>query len=217
VSKRNNGARLLTVSTPADPTSVVLVLHGGASDSTMRVAPTSLAALRLIPIARAVASRVPDTAVYRLRFAVRGWNGDGAAVLADAGWALEQLAARHPGLPVVVLGHSLGGRVAMHVVRTSPIVVAAVGLAPWVEPTDPVDGLAGVPLAVVQGTRDRMVPERSTRAWLARAEQAGARIQSVLIDGGGHAMLRYIRRWHRLAADGVVSVLAAAAQPTTRV
>ena len=70
------------------------------------------------------------------------------------------------------------------------------------------DGLDGVPLAVIQGTRDRIVPERSTRAWLARAERAGADLQSVLIDGGGHAMLRYFRRWHRLAADGVVSVLA---------
>jgi len=217
VSKRNNGARLLTTSAPADPTSVVLVLHGGASDSTMRVAPTSLAALRLIPVASAVAGRVPDAAVYRLRFAVRGWNGDGADVLADAGWAIERLAARHPGLPVVAVGHSLGGRVAMHVVQSSPIVVGAVGLAPWVEPTDPVDGLAGIPLAVVQGTRDRVVPERSTRAWLARAEQAGAQIQSVLIDGGGHAMLRYIRRWHRLSADGVATVLSAAGQPATRI
>jgi fermentation-respiration switch protein FrsA (DUF1100 family) len=104
----------------------------------------------------------------------------------------------------------------MHVVQTSPIVVGAVGLAPWVEPTDPTDGLAGMPLAVIQGTKDRIVPEQSTRAWLARAEQAGAHIQSLLIDGGGHAMLRFFRRWHRLAADGVVSVLAAAAQPVTR-
>jgi len=216
VSKRKNGARLLTTSAPADPCSVILVLHGGASDSTMRVAPTSLAALRLIPVARAVAARVSDAAVYRLRFAVRGWNGDGADVLADAGWAIEQLAARHPGLPVVVVGHSLGGRVAMHVVQTSPFVVGAVGLAPWVERTDPVDGLAGIPLAVIQGTKDRIVPEHSTRAWLARAERAGAHIQSFLIDGGGHAMLRFIRRWHRLTADGVVSVLAAAAQPATR-
>ncbi|MET0761508.1 MAG: alpha/beta family hydrolase [Thermoleophilaceae bacterium] len=197
----------------------MLVLHGGAADSTMRVAPTSLAALRLIPVARAVGSRVPSAAVYRLRFAVRGWNGDGAEVLADAGWAVEQLAARHPGLPIVVVGHSLGGRVAMQVVRTSAVVVGAVGLAPWVEPTDPVDGLAGVPLTVIQGTRDRVVPERSTRAWLARADRAGAQIQSVLIDGGGHAMLRFFRRWHRLAADGVVTVLAAAARakPTARI
>ena len=115
-----------------------------------------------------------------------------------------------------MVGHSLGGRVAMHVVRTSAPVVGAVGLAPWVAPGDPVDGLAGVPLAVVQGTRDRIVPEPSTRAWLARAERAGARIDSTLIEGGGHAMLRHLRRWHRLTVAGVQSVLASADQPATR-
>ena len=73
-----------------------------------------------------------------------------------------------------------------------------------------------MPLAVVQGTRDRIVPEPSTRAWLARAAQAGARIDSTLIDGAGHAMLRYFRRWHRLASDGVHTVLAAAEQPVFR-
>ena len=116
----------------------------------------------------------------------------------------------------------LGGRVAMHVAgRTvgsdgSSTVVGAVGLAPWVDPADPVDLLNGVPLSVVQGTRDRIVPEPSTRAWLARAAQAGARIDSTLIDGAGHAMLRYFRRWHRLASDGVTAVLAAAEQPVFR-
>jgi fermentation-respiration switch protein FrsA (DUF1100 family) len=92
-------------------------------------------------------------------------------------------------------------------------VVGAVGLAPWVDPGDPVNLLAGVPLFVVQGTHDRIVPEPSTRAWLARAAGAGARIDSTLIDGAGHAMFRYFRRWHRLAADGVTAVLAAAQQP----
>ncbi len=76
--------------------------------------------------------------------------------------------------------------------------------------------LAGIPLFVVQGTRDRIVPEPSTRAWLARAARAGARIDSTLIDGAGHAMLRYFRRWHRLASDGVTTVLAAAKQPVSR-
>ena len=138
-------------------------------------------------------------------------------VLGDARWALDEIAAASSRtFPIVVVGHSLGGRVAMHVVRTCEPVVGAVGLAPWVAPGDPVDGLAGVPLAVVQGTRDRIVPEPSTRAWLARAERAGARIDSTLIEGGGHAMLRHLRRWHRLTVAGVRSVLAAADQPAGR-
>ena len=184
----------------------MLVLHGGASDSQMMVAPLSLAVLRLVPVAWAVARQVPDVAVYRLRFSVRGWNGDGAGVLADAGWALQQIADRWPGLPVVLVGHSLGGRVALQLAATDGV-AGAVGLAPWAEPGDPVDDLAGVPLAIVHGTTDRMIPQSSTRAWLAAATAAGAVISSTLIDGGGHAMLRHWRRWHRLTAAGVRMVL----------
>src|SRR6476646_8267490 len=218
VSTRNNGARLLTTSSTAAPTSAVLVFHGGSANSTMPVSRFAPAVLRLIPVSWAISAHVPKAAVYRLKFSVRGWNGDGAAVLGDARWAIDQIAEAHPGLPIVVVGHSLGGRVAMHVVGSSSSagssggrssVVGAVGLAPWVEPADPVGLLRGVPLAVVQGTRDRIVPEPSTRAWLARAAHAGARIDSTLIDGAGHAMLRYFRRWHRLTSDGVLTVLTA--------
>ena len=93
------------------------------------------AVLRLIPVAWAIAAHVPTAAVYRLRFSVRGWNGDGRAVLGDARWAIDQIAAAHPGLPIVVVGHSLGGRVAMHVVgsssRSSLVVPGRGWLARW--------------------------------------------------------------------------------------
>ena len=119
-----------------------------------------------------------------LKFSVRGWNGDGAAVLGDARWAIDEIARAHPGLAIVVVGHSLGGRVAIHVVGSvvprrffrCPVQWSSApwGLAPWVDPADPVELLRDVPLAVVQGTRDRIVPEPSTRAWLARAARWGA-------------------------------------------
>lgn len=222
MSTQRDGARLLPVAAPHSPNVAVLVFHGGAAKSTKRVSAFSPAAFRLIPVAWAIAANDKHAAVYRLRFSVRGWNGDGADVLRDARWALDQIAAQHPGLPIVVVGHSLGGRVAMHLAGMrvgqdrSSRVVGAVGLAPWVGPGDPVSLLDGIPLFVIQGTKDRIVPERSTRPWLAAAVAAGAQVESTIIDGAGHAMLRYFRRWHQLTADGVASVLAAAQHPAGR-
>ncbi len=203
-------ARLTVTAAPESATAAVLVLHGGSVDSTQRVGPLSLAALRLVPVARTVARRVPSAAVYRLRFSVRGWNGDGEAVLRDARWAAQQIAARHPGLPIVAVGHSLGARVAVQTARTVPEVVGVVALAPWLVADDPVEGLRGVPLFAVQGTRDRTIPEKTTRAFIERSRREGASVESVLVDNGGHPMLRYFRRWHSLAVDGVRAVLAAA-------
>lgn len=191
----------------------MLVLHGGSADSTAPVGRWSLAALRLVPVAWAVARAAPDAAVYRLRNSIRGWNGDGAAVLDDARWALGQITSRHPSRPVLVVGHSLGGRVAAHLAAESGRdgaagpVVGAVGLAPWLKPDDPVTGLRGVPIAVVQGTHDRMIPTPTTEPWLTRAAAAGATIHRFVLDGGEHTMLRHYREWHRLTGQAVAWVV----------
>jgi dienelactone hydrolase len=221
-------AVLSAVRIPPAPAAAVLVLHGGSADSVLPVGPFSLAALRLLPVARAIARSMPDAAVYRLRNSVRGWNGDGAVVLGDARWAVSSIASAHPGVPVVVVGHSLGGRVAVHLAREGGRtevggraevgaqvggggpVVGAVGLAPWLEPNDPVSGLHGVPVSVIQGTRDRTIPTRSTQAWLSRAADAGGLVQRAVVERGEHTMLRRYRQWHRLCVEAVSLVLESA-------
>lgn len=215
-SNRANGAVLSSVRRPAAPAAAVLVLHGGSADSVLPVGAFSLAAVRLLPVARAVARSIPDVAVYRLRNSVRGWNGDGAAVLGDARWAVSSIGAAHPGVPVVLVGHSLGGRVAAHLASAGGraeeggSIIGAIGLAPWLEPNDPVAGLRGVPISVVQGTHDRTIPTRSTEAWLSRAANAGALVQRVVVERGEHTMLRFYRQWHRLGVEGVSWVLESA-------
>ena len=125
-----------------DPRAVVLVLHGGRSRSRQPTRPWQPAVWWMRPFAEAVSDAGDGkVAVARLRYAVRGWNGAQASPLPDARAALDQLAARHPGVPIGLLGHSMGGRVAFHLAGDERVRAIA-ALAPWVErsveaPTEP--------------------------------------------------------------------------------
>jgi predicted esterase len=210
------GAALTTVPARARSNSrahaAVLVLHGGSEDSELPTRGRDLAVLRLWPVARVIARRVPGAAVFRLRFAVRGWNGDGASAVADARWALAQLRMQLPGWPIVVVGHSLGGRVAVHIGGDEDV-AGVVLLAPWVPSGDPADQLAGVPVVLLQGGRDRSIPLATTEPWIARAQNAAAGISRTVLPWAEHTMLRRFWVWHRLAAAGVRTVLAQARVP----
>lgn len=209
-----SGAALAAVSSSArsgtEPAvAAVLVLHGGSPDSVVPTQWRNLAIVRLWPVARAIARHVPGVIVHRLRFSVRGWNGNGASAIADARWALEQLRRLHPGLPIVVVGHSMGGRVAAQV-GADPDVAGLVLLAPWVPSGDPADQLAGVPVDIVQGGRDRSIPLATTQPWISHAENAPATISRTVLPWGEHTMLLRFWVWHRLAAAGVRTVLSQA-------
>ena len=217
------GAALAALSSPAGseaepPRAAVLVLHGGSPDSEAPTQWRNLAVLRLRPVAVAIARDVPNVVVQRLRFSVRGWNGTGAGALADGRWALAQLRAQHPGLPIVVVGHSMGGRVAAQL-GADPDVAGLVLLAPWVPSGDPADQLAGVPVVIVQGGRDRSIPLSTTEPWIARAQNAPATLFRTVLPWAEHTMLLRFWVWHRLAAAGVRTVLAqsriTAAEPQT--
>ena len=103
---------------PQHPDGVVLVLHGGAQASRMPVAWWRLAVLRMAPFALTIvaASRRRPRRL-RLKNRVRGWNGSRQDPVHDARWALDRIRRTLPGLPVVVVGHSMGGRVALQLER----------------------------------------------------------------------------------------------------
>jgi predicted esterase len=199
----------LSVDAPAgEVRGIALVMHGGRSKSTAAVSSRQLAVLRMVPFARALAraGARQGLAVARLRFAVRGWNGELRSPVADVGHALDELAQRYPGVPCVLVGHSMGGRAALYAAG-HPSVAGVIALAPWLERGDPVAPLAGRRVLIAHGSRDRMTSARGSAAYAAAARAAGASVTYVSVADESHAMLRRAGVWHRLAAGYAVGVL----------
>lgn len=180
---------------------VALILHGGSDRSNAPVRPWSVAALRMLPFAGAIRRRSGgEVAVALLRYRVRGWNGASESPLGDAQWALDQLSERFPGLPVGIVGHSMGGRTALRV-GGHPAVSSVVALAPWIPESEPSRQLEGRRVLLVHGTADRITSPNATEAYADRLTNAGVPATFVPLPGARHAMLRPAARWHRLAAD----------------
>ena len=188
---------------------VVLVLHGGMEHNLDPVGRFQPAALRMVPFARAM--RLPGVEVWQLRYRVRGWNDEQRSPVADAQWALEEVRRRHGALPVVLLGHSMGGRAAVNVLD-DPSVVGLVALCPWL-PTETADAAAGRRVVVAHAVDDTTTsPEQSLR-WATSAAAVAASVSYVAVLGSGHSMLRRPRVWHRLARDAVAGMLLGAGAP----
>ncbi|KDN16965.1 alpha/beta hydrolase [Amycolatopsis rifamycinica] len=188
---------------------VVLVLHGGAERGTGGVPPWKLAHVRMVPIARALhrAGRGHGVEVRLLRNRRYGWNAPAEDPVDDARWALERIRADHPGLPVVLVGHSMGARVALRV-ADDPAVRGVCALAPWTPRGEPVEAVAGRSVLIVHGTRDRMTSPAESHAFAERAAGVAARVARFEIGNEGHAMLRRARVWTRLTVAFTLDLLA---------
>lgn len=185
---------------PASPTAVVLVLHGG-QDASLRPAKWhNLAVLRMVPIARTIAKAGDGAfAVALLRYAVRGWNGTKASPLADAREALDQISDAYPDLPIALVGHSMGGRVAL-ALADDPRVVEVVGLAPWVVQGDGVHSHPGQKTILIHGVSDRMTSADASRRIVEALQERGLTASFIGLKSADHAMLRRASTWDRLVA-----------------
>ena len=206
--------RLLWPAEVDQPRAVVLVLHGGKSRSRRPVRPWHGAVLRMAPFAKVIAEAgAGSIAVASLRYAVRGWNGAEQSPLADTRLALEQIAAKYPGMPIGLLGHSMGGRVALHLAADERITAIA-ALAPWVEPRDQPRSHPGLHVLFMHGNLDRMTSPRASRAMATAMAGLGAEVSYESVKGESHAMLRQAPRWHREAAAFLVGHLLDQPSPT---
>jgi dienelactone hydrolase len=183
-----------------------LVLHGGRADSRDPVTASQLAVRRMQPFARALAGLGDDIAVAQLRYRIRGWNGSGADALADVGFALRAVDARYGNVPMVLVGHSMGGRAALRSAG-HPTVRGVVALAPWLPGTEPVTQLAGRDLAVLHGTRDLTTSPRASARFAARAAPLVRRGACLQVPWSGHGMVFRASTWHRLTAAFVAAMV----------
>jgi dienelactone hydrolase len=178
---------------------VVLLAHGGKELSHQAPHRRGGAVTRMRMIARAVAPRLAGrgVAVHTMCFRYQGWNGDERAPVPDVRWAAARLAERYGGVPIVLGGHSLGGRAVVNA-ADAPHVVGVLGLAPWLPDAEPTVQLAGRRLLVAHGTRDRVTSPRSSYEYAARARAEGHDVARIVLPGSGHTLLSRARDWNRL-------------------
>jgi dienelactone hydrolase len=177
----------------------------------------------MIPTARDVVEAGRGRlAVFRLLNTWRGWDAQRSPVV-DTVEALDGLvgesAGEYAGLPVGLVGHSLGGRAAL-LSGGHPGVRSVVAQNPWLYPNDDVD-LSGRRVLFVHGRLDRIAaPDRAevVARRLARRTEVGF----IWIPEGKHAMLARGRDFDRYAAEFTTAVLLGAAagpvsEPVARV
>lgn len=184
----------------------VLVLPGGKPRSDEPARTRQLANLRIALLAQSLRRRLgPEVDVRRVQYRVRGWNAGRLDALDDARAALDAMAERVGSGPIVVVGHSMGGRVAAHLASEGRVAGVA-ALAPWWPDQDGDLIPVHCRLLTMHGTADTWTDPRASRTQTLRAESRGVDARWVEFPGAGHFLLRDHSRWHRLTAEFAVTV-----------
>lgn len=193
---------------PREAAAAVLLLHGGRADALRPPPRPNLPGLRMRPFAAALLRDTfhDDVLVAHVRYRHRGWNGSHAHPVADVRQALDELRALTGPVPVVLIGHSMGGRAALRA-AADPQVKGVVALAPWCPAGEPTAHLPGRTVIALHDGADRVTSAADTWSYLTRAQSAGARVLGIGMPRGGHSMIRDARRWHRITTEAARAVL----------
>jgi pimeloyl-ACP methyl ester carboxylesterase len=183
----------------------VLVLPGGRPKSDAPSRTLQLANFRIEMLAQSLQRRVgADVTVRRVQYRLRGWNPRTLDALRDARAALDEMLDAVGDGPVVLVGHSMGGRVAAHLASDGRVAAVA-ALAPW-WPDDDGDLIPpSVKLLTVHGTADTWTDPMASRVQTLRAAARGVDARWVGVPGAGHFLLRDYSRWHRLTAEFAIT------------
>ncbi len=199
---------------PAEPQAVLLLLHGGQQHSVEPVRNRHASWWRMAALSRSLSgyAKRHDFALSLLQYRQRGWNDVHApAPVADARAAIDQLVHRHPGVPIVLVGHSMGGRTACRVADESSV-VGVVGLAPWLPAGEPNAAIAGRHLRIMHGDKDSWTSAALSREYVDRSESIAASATWTELSGGGHFMFRHSSAWKQFVTDSVTDIVAVSSQ-----
>lgn len=191
---------------------VALVLPGGKARSTTRPSRLSFGQLRMRPFASALVDGLLSVSVGTVQYRHRGWNApDG-----DPGLDVRAVLVRLAGdAPVVLVGHSMGGRAAI-AAADHPRVSGVVVMAPWLPEEDGVSTVADRTVVLAHGSKDRWVHANLSASWAQRARGVPERMARFVVPGDNHTMFRHARRWHRLGVVAGAAVLGLGVDPVLR-
>lgn len=199
--------RLRFTDADAQAEAVVLLLHGGEPHHFAPVRPFDISVLRMFPFGRSVVRAGGGRIrVATLRYAVRGWNGDQESPLPDARWALDRIAERFGNLPVGLVGHSMGGRVALRVADYAGVRSVA-AMAPWLPPGEPIPAMDDRTVLLAHGTADRRTDPAETFELAEKLAAQGVDVELVKFPRAGHSMVFPAKPWHDLVAEFMVRTL----------
>lgn len=187
-----------------DVGSVVIVLPGGRERGMGRVRRRNLVVLRMRPFVRAIRRTAPKSAIVLLGYRHRGWNH--ADPVEDVAVAARMIEARFGALPVVLVGHSMGGRTALRSAGLARV-EGVIGLAPWIPEREPHEQLADLRVVMLHGANDHTTSPDGTARFAVRAASVAREVVSLRLARTGHTMVRRAATWHRLTAEAVAAIL----------
>jgi pimeloyl-ACP methyl ester carboxylesterase len=189
---------------------LLLLLHGGVERS---LAPVSDLRPAWRQILRLQASMQPQAAelglsVWAVRNRYAGWNDDDRpSPVDDARAALALVRRASDKVPVILVGHSMGGRTAVRVADDKNV-VGVMGLAPWLPPSEPSTTLAGrcVHLAYARWEQHPGCREADLRTFQARARQTAVYVDVQDMGNDIHSMV-FMHRWAKYVLESADAIL----------
>lgn len=164
-----------------------------------------MANVRISLLTQSLRRRVgADVEVRQVRYRLRGWNPESLDAVRDGRAALDALVESVGPGPVVLVGHSMGGRVAAHLAAEGRVAAVA-ALAPWWPANDGDLIPPSCRLLTMHGTADTWTDPAASRTQTLRAKARGVDATWVEFPGAGHFLLQDYARWQRLTAEFAIA------------